>query len=32
MEILDTAVRVIGPLVLLTLVVMVWPILRSWHD
>jgi hypothetical protein len=31
MEILDTAVRIIGPMMVVVLFVMAWPILRSWR-
>jgi uncharacterized membrane protein len=31
MEILDMAVRVIGPVMMVVLFVMAWPTLRSWQ-
>jgi len=31
MEILDTAVRIIGPMMVVVLFVMSWPMLRSWR-
>ena len=31
MEILDTAVRIIGPMMVVVLFVMAWPMLRSWQ-
>ena len=31
MEILDMAVRVIGPVMAVVLFVMAWPMLRSWR-
>jgi len=31
MEILDTAVRIIGPMMVVVLFLMAWPMLRSWR-
>jgi len=31
MEILDMAVRIIGPVMVVVLFVMAWPMLRSWR-